>query len=1103
MKWLPAAGRTAAVLLTISAALLVACTRQPRSSLHGIPLADETFTLTRGEKFDSAKREFDVETSAAFVVIVEEDDVDVKLTLSHAGASPATIQVDSNQQGEEGDGIEIAVLDAEAGSTLKVLLEGEQELAKPGKARLRVLRYDAANPGSAAAAQLDAFRAWSAATDAKLTGEDLRKTAIADIDRALAHLESPQGDAALAAWGRMIRSSLNHRQLTHLKDSLADAQRAERGFTESGAARNAARARLLQSAVLMEISHDKAARAPSADEAAQRAKELMDGLVKETALSPFERARALNLSGVLAYYLHEMPEARAIFLEVIAAYEAMGHVRGRLVTLGNLGALATEQGDYRASAQYYDSIIANLDQAGSTGTQAALLFNAARLDTYAGNIDRSIERFLRALELTRENKLQQNEARMLHGLGLAYWTRGDTAQAATLLAEALKLRRTFDDALGLNASLAANGTLAREAGDVKKALALHREAVSQAATADMRVKALLELALDHEAASDYPRAIATAREALAVPVPFPNFYRHHVVQLALADMLLSQPRRPPQAITEAGARAQEALDAAIRHGDVTQEIAGRRLLAQSQAARGSTKEARAEFERAIALIFRYRSSINNPELRAITLSHEQQTFRGYVDLLMREAATREAGKLQSVSADEENALRTLEWARAINFASARGSQLDAATQARVDDLLAKMAGKRVRIAALLDRTDDVTRDIEALRLDIAELRAEVDRLRSTAGSNTRASELSPTVDASWPALADGTVQLSYALETEHAWLWVRDASGIRVTSLAATPGAITKDLAAFSEATRERQPQRVEELLARLSTTLLPAGVLGEKATRLEVVAEGQIARIPFAGLRAPAGSQRVLEQQSIVMIDSLFRGRPLPSSSKVRPFGLVALASGPSSQAGSTTAMVFPGLQSAAAEVNSIAVLFQQRELPAKTRLLLGEDGSAGNLKTVWTDGADVIHFATHGLADLRQPLASLLLLPARDASGNATYLTAGQVQEWRGDTDLVYLSACETAVGPARFAEGLPGLQRAFLRAGARGVIATLWSVEDVYAGQFAADFYRRYTQGLSASQALGETQRAWMEPAPGIRESEQAYRRMTAWAHVLYAQ
>ena len=77
--------------------------------------------------------------------------------------------------------------------------------------------------------------------------------------------------------------------------------------------------------------------------------------------------------------------------------------------------------------------------------------------------------------------------------------------------------------------------------------------------------------------------------------------------------------------------------------------------------------------------------------------------------------------------------------------------------------------------------------------------------------------------------------------------------------------------------------------------------------------------------------------------------------------------------------------------------------------------------------------------------------------------------MQEWRGDVELVFLSACETAVGPSRFAEGLPGMQRAFLRAGSRAVIATLWPVEDIYASEFAADFYRRYFGGMRASQAL----------------------------------
>ena len=151
-----------------------------------------------------------------------------------------------------------------------------------------------------------------------------------------------------------------------------------------------------------------------------------------------------------------------------------------------------------------------------------------------------------------------------------------------------------------------------------------------------------------------------------------------------------------------------------------------------------------------------------------------------------------------------------------------------------------------------------------------------------------------------------------------------------------------------------------------------------------------------------------------------------------------------------------------------------------------------------LWSSGADVVHFATHALADLRQPLASLLVLPAKDAAGSPAYLTAGQVQEWRGDVGLVFLSACESAIGPPRFAGGMPGLQSAFLRAGARGVVATLWPIEDVLAREFTADFYQRFTRGESAAQALSATQRAWLAPARSLSESDFRRRRITALAH-----
>lgn len=183
------------------------------------------------------------------------------------------------------------------------------------------------------------------------------------------------------------------------------------------------------------------------------------------------------------------------------------------------------------------------------------------------------------------------------------------------------------------------------------------------------------------------------------------------------------------------------------------------------------------------------------------------------------------------------------------------------------------------------------------------------------------------------------------------------------------------------------------------------------------------------------------------------------------------------------------------------MAAQFRSTESGGAIRLLTGADGNLQSLSNLWSSGADVVHFATHARADLRQPLASLLMLPATDARGAPTYLTAGQVENWRGDVELVFLSACESAIGPPRFAVGMPGLQRAFLRAGARSVIATLWPIEDLLAEEFSTDFYERYTRGQSAAAALGATQREWLKPRAGMPEAEQLRRRITALAHGFY--
>jgi len=101
----------------------------------------------------------------------------------------------------------------------------------------------------------------------------------------------------------------------------------------------------------------------------------------------------------------------------------------------------------------------------------------------------------------------------------------------------------------------------------------------------------------------------------------------------------------------------------------------------------------------------------------------------------------------------------------------------------------------------------------------------------------------------------------------------------------------------------------------------------------------------------------------------------------------------------------------------------------------------------------------------------SGLLLSPAGSDAG---LLTAAEiVSRWQLRADVVMLSACETAVGVSRRYEGLYGLARAFLFAGARSVGASLWQVSDASTARLMGAFYREYARGVGKAEALRRAQ------------------------------
>jgi CHAT domain-containing protein/Tfp pilus assembly protein PilF len=152
-----------------------------------------------------------------------------------------------------------------------------------------------------------------------------------------------------------------------------------------------------------------------------------------------------------------------------------------------------------------------------------------------------------------------------------------------------------------------------------------------------------------------------------------------------------------------------------------------------------------------------------------------------------------------------------------------------------------------------------------------------------------------------------------------------------------------------------------------------------------------------------------------------------------------------------------------------------------ADADVLTGLQASEAAVKAASEKGllarARYVHFATHGILglDTGQPPALVLSLVgndgARDEDGgiNDGFLRLDEVTRLRLNADLVVLSACETGKGRLYAGEGVSGLARAFLYAGSRGVVCSLWAVDDRETAAFMADLYGGLKDGKAAADAL----------------------------------
>lgn len=122
------------------------------------------------------------------------------------------------------------------------------------------------------------------------------------------------------------------------------------------------------------------------------------------------------------------------------------------------------------------------------------------------------------------------------------------------------------------------------------------------------------------------------------------------------------------------------------------------------------------------------------------------------------------------------------------------------------------------------------------------------------------------------------------------------------------------------------------------------------------------------------------------------------------------------------------------------------------------------------------IVHFATHGVLDSERPELSGLVFSMVDERGRPVngYLSLQDIYNLNLPADLVVLSACETGLGKEVRGEGLIGLTRGFMYAGAARVAATLWKIDDVATAELMGRFYEAMEkEGMRPAAALRQAQ------------------------------
>jgi CHAT domain-containing protein len=775
--------------------------------------------------------------------------------------------------------------------------------------------------------------------------------------------------------------------------------------------------------------------------------------------------------------------------EAIAAARRTGDSRREAWGLSAAGNALYGMGRFSRALENFLPAVSLMRESGDRFGEATSLKDAGIILKYLRRYDEAFNHLNEALKIFRELDEKPAILSTLHNIGVGYALLGADRQALEAFEEAIRVAREANDLTGACHVLIRIGYLVRSP---ELALQYLKEALDLAVQLklfNLQIEALNGMSGALAETGKLDQAIEARKQALQINQAL---NRRMAVELnGLGHLFLT---RDPIAAVD---YFQRSLEAARSESDSPNLISPHHGLGEAFRRQGELDQAIEHYQLAVDATESIRTQLSSDLYRATFSGKHQHVYSGLIDALI------ERHEKNPQSGDDRRAFMVLEQARARTL-------VEAIAEGRVtwDDGAGGDWGPRgkelnARIALLQKRLiqrdvgDDERRELSRL---LNEAEQEFERLKVE--MKTRNPEYAAL---SYPAplrvedaqrLLDGrTAIVAYLVTEERVFVFIVTSTMFRAERLPIRAGIVRARVQNYVDLIAREDTVGWQEVSRCLHSDLVAPvrRLLSPEIDRLVVIPDDALHYLAFETLvqdqdcyaespngAAASSSKYLLEDFTISYAPSATVLAELEEHAASAETGQtdVAVFADPQLAPVLLAEPQTPGslgrslYEEEGLQVNRIPFSATEAQLVgsyggAGSRIYTGAEASESRIKAEQLDRFGVIHFATHGLISRRMPARSALVLtPGGDDDG---FLQLREIYQLKLRSDLVVLSACQTARGQLLGGDGVRGLAQAFIHAGASSVLASLWDVNDERASAFMETFYRHLAERKPKAEAL----------------------------------